>query len=130
MIIYKITNLNNGKIYIGKTTNIKNRWYKHCHNAAKGVTTYLYTAIRKHGKKAFKIEILEECGEIISDDRERYWIKEFDSNNHEIGYNMTEGGDGGNTHRFLSNEHREEIRRKNSEFMKEYRITHKVIITE
>jgi len=98
MVVYKITNKINKKIYIGKSKlSVDKRWKRHIQNALyykrKG---YFYTAIRKYGQDNFNLEILEEI--IIESElnnREKYWIKYYQSNNKNIGYNMTEGGDGG-----------------------------------
>lgn len=55
MIIYKITNLINGKFYIGKQTRIrKNDKYL-------GSGTLIIKAVNKYGRKNFKKEILEVC---------------------------------------------------------------------
>jgi predicted GIY-YIG superfamily endonuclease len=49
MIIYKITNLINQKIYIGQTTgSIQERWEAHCN--PKGDCRKLRNAIKSHGK--------------------------------------------------------------------------------
>ena len=37
MIIYKITNTENGQVYIGRSTNIENRWKQHQEALDKGV---------------------------------------------------------------------------------------------
>lgn len=95
--IYKITNLINGKIYIGQTRfSIKKRYERHLYEAQRGVLQYpLYKAIRKYGNKNFNVEQIEEVSEDLLDERERYWIKYYDSfikNNK--GYNCTYGGEG------------------------------------
>ena len=58
--MYAITNLINGKQYVGVTvTSIDARWRGHCSEALRDVTdTKLSRAIRKYGKKGFKIELL------------------------------------------------------------------------
>lgn len=98
MYVYEITNLINGKSYIGKTTQpIEKRWYQHCKNAEYGKDTYLYRAIRKYGVESFEIMIVEE---VVGDlnVRERHWISCKSP-----AYNMTEGGDGGAIHNQLGN---------------------------
>lgn len=101
MIIYKITNKINGKIYVGQTIKtLKRRLQQHFANSKKS-NTYLCKAIRKHGKENFNIELLEECTSLKKlNKRESYWIKRLDSKNNIIGYNLTNGGDGtiGHTH--------------------------------
>lgn len=55
--IYKITNLINGKVYIGQTTQpIEKRFKSHCY---KDGCTKLYNAMKKYGKSNFSIELLE-----------------------------------------------------------------------
>ena len=97
--IYKITNLINNKIYIGQTVNkIEYRLQEHFHAAI----TYkdksvLHSAMRKYGKEAFIIEVIEECENNKLSDREKYWIAFYDSTNRNIGYNITIGGEGTRT---------------------------------
>lgn len=91
--IYKITNLINNKIYIGKTvSSIAYRWDQHKSAAKHGVEWYLYNAIRKYGEDNFKIEQIEEIKDELLNEREQYWIKYY--NSYKEGYNMTIGGDG------------------------------------
>jgi group I intron endonuclease len=61
-VIYKVTNTVNGHIYIGQTkTALGNRWSKHCSDARSGAGWILAAAIRKHGRKAFTVDVVEEC---------------------------------------------------------------------
>lgn len=84
--IYKITNLINGKIYIGLTTRIvETRWKEHLRGSQE-----IDNAIVEYGKDNFIIETIEECSEEEVDDREIYWIKYYNSYND--GYNRTLGG--------------------------------------
>jgi len=88
-MIYLITNKINNKRYIGKTQKpIKTRWYYHCKNASYGIDTALYRAIRKYGEENFTIEYLCEG----SDAEEILAISSYKPE-----YNMTKGGDGGDT---------------------------------
>lgn len=93
--IYQITNLLNGKIYIGKTLHsIEKRWKEHCNDAyrERNINRPLYAAIRKYGPENFKIETLEEVDEQHLNEREVYWIEILGS--FKNGYNATLGGDG------------------------------------
>jgi len=96
--IYKITNLVNNKIYIGKTVvSEPRRWQAHvwyAHNDIKKDCPYLCNAINKYGKENFKREIIEEIDDKNLFEREIYWINYYASNNHEIGYNLDNGGIG------------------------------------
>ena len=96
MIIYKITNKVNNKVYIGLTTlTLEYRWKRHI-TESKNVSNekHLYKAIRKYGLENFLVEeidhssSLEELGEL-----ERKYIKQFDSTNPNRGYNLTAGGE-------------------------------------
>ncbi len=85
MIVYKITNLINSKIYIGQDKN-NNPYYF-------GSGKLIKKSIKKYGKENFKKEILEECLTIEDmNNKEIYWISEFDSTNRKIGYNISSGG--------------------------------------
>lgn len=88
MIIYKTTNLINGKIYIGKDVKNKKKLFWFWNNSKK--------AIEKYGKENFSKEIIEYCknnDELC--EREIYWIKKLNSTNKNIGYNISKGGIGG-----------------------------------
>ena len=75
--IYKITNLLNNKVYIGKTElTFELRWRDH----------------KKYGEENFFTEIIEQCNNKIINEREKYWIEFYDSYNN--GYNSTLGGEG------------------------------------
>ena len=96
--IYKIINNINGKLYIGKTINLKQRWYKHCYLARKGeIKKHLYAAMRKYGIDNFSIETIEECDDDLADEHEKYWIRYYNTTDKDNGYNCTFGGEGGNT---------------------------------
>ena len=93
--IYKITNQINGKIYIGKTVRtIKVRWHEHNKDFISGRKSHLplYKAFAKYGIENFQIEEIEECSDLILEERERYWIETYGS--FKNGYNATIGGDG------------------------------------
>lgn len=97
MLIYKITNRSNGKVYIGKTRRktVNRRWNEHVSKANKGVSYHLYNAIRKYGESAFGIERLYEAKtptELSA--METFFIVLYQSHKPENGYNMTLGGDG------------------------------------
>jgi group I intron endonuclease len=104
--IYKITNLSNGKIYVGQAvSHILNhkryRPYGHegrfrCHvseafSNKKNQSHYLNNAIRKYGVNDFVVELIEFCETEKSDEREIHYIKEFNSL-YPNGYNLKNGG--------------------------------------
>lgn len=101
MIIYKTTNLINGKFYIGKDKNNNDSYL--------GSGLLLKKAIKKYGKENFKKEILEFCqDEEELNDKEKYWI--LNTNAINLGYNILEGGTGGDT--FTNNPNKLEISKK------------------
>lgn len=112
--IYKITNQINKKIYIGFTSkSINVRLKKHFQNAFNdNIKTYLYDSMRKYGKDNFTIESIYESTDrhITHNTKETFYINSYKSNNSSIGYNMTDGGDGGDT--FSNNPNKELIRKK------------------
>lgn len=97
--IYKIKNIINSKVYIGKTIiDINKRFKKHKNNATKKINRYLYDAMNFYGYENFIIEKIEDVDDNSKlNERERYWISIFKSNDSDFGYNMTIGGDGGKT---------------------------------
>ena len=91
MIIYKITNLINNKIYIGlTTTELKVRWNRHC---VKSDPRHLYCSMRKYGIENFTIEQIDSADSIIKlGELERYYIEKYNSQDPNIGYNLSAGG--------------------------------------
>lgn len=103
-VIYKHTNIINGKMYIGKTKNIKDRWSRN--GERYNGCSHFYAAICKYGWENFTHEILENnLSEEEVDEREQYWIRYFNSDDREIGYNLTKGGEAGS----LSEETKEKM---------------------
>ena len=94
--IYKITNNINQKKYIGKTErDVEIRWKEHLRHIDSLIHLPLYKALKKYGKENFSIEIIEECDDLLLDDREIYWINYYKTYGHKLGYNCTAGGEGG-----------------------------------
>ena len=82
--IYRITNLVNGKIYIGQTVqSLEERFYKHCAKYSDRLhfVMPIKQAIFKYGKENFKIELIEDCDIELLNEREQYWISYYDSYN-------------------------------------------------
>ena len=93
--IYKITNILNDKIYIGKTNStIEQRWKQHCSDRKRTRCEKrpLYDAMNKYGIENFTIEEVEQCSPEEASEREKYWIEYYGS--FKNGYNATSGGDG------------------------------------
>jgi predicted GIY-YIG superfamily endonuclease/DNA-binding MarR family transcriptional regulator len=93
--VYKITNRENGKMYIGKTRNVEKRWYQHVYDSKRN-PTYFGRAICKYGESTFDIEEIDSHeNEDVAYSLEKRWIEKLDSRNPDIGYNLAEGGRGG-----------------------------------
>jgi group I intron endonuclease len=103
--IYKVTNLINRKIYIGKSLREQQDYF--------GSGLQITAAIKKYGKENFIKEILEECSEDVLDSREIFWIEHLNSRDTDIGYNISVGGTGGNHYwSSLDEEGKEGLREK------------------
>ena len=97
MGIYKFQNKENGKIYIGQSISLENRYNQHKNNHKnenlKDYNTPFYRALRKYGFENFTYEILESA-EYFSkqelEEKEIYWVAYYDS--YENGYNANKGG--------------------------------------
>lgn len=91
--IYKITNNINNKVYIGQSRNIHSRLNAHKTRPfninSNDYNKRLYVSIRKYGLENFSFEIIEECLIEELNERENYWIKYYNSNKEEYGYNQT-----------------------------------------
>lgn len=88
--IYKITNLLNGKCYIGQSTDIFNRYKEHLYHSESAIDK----DIRSLGKDFFKLEIIHPCDPdpFMLDHLEKQYITIFRSNDPDYGYNISSGG--------------------------------------
>lgn len=84
--IYKITNLLNGKSYIGQSVHIERRWIEHCLPSKSSIIS---KAIQQYGKNNFKFEVLEECSKNQLNQRENFWIQYYNTLTPN-GYNIAE----------------------------------------
>jgi group I intron endonuclease len=105
MDIYQIRNKITNKSYVGKSANYIKRFESHKKGAIQKVNRRLYDSINHHGIDNFELILLERCSKEESNDRERYWILTLNSITPN-GYNMTKGGDGGNTLEFWLEENK------------------------
>ena len=110
--IYKITNLTTSKKYIGQAVShiLNNNKYKpHGHQGRfrqhiseafskkKNQCHYLNNAIRKYGVEDFDVELIEYCDINKVDEREKYYIKKFNTL-FPNGFNLKNGGSNVFTH--------------------------------
>jgi len=105
--IYKITNNTNNKVYIGQSVNINGRWY--CHKKTLKNNTHrnchLQRSWNKDSMENFTHTVIELCNRNELDDKEKYYISQYNSSNDKYGYNLDGGG-------FSQNEISEETRIK------------------
>ena len=91
--IYKLTSLQTGKCYIGKSTNVKNRIADHFKSSI-GIKSIadqaVHHAILKEGFWNWLIEIVTYCDKDKLNELEKYYIEFFKAQ--EFGYNKTGGG--------------------------------------
>jgi group I intron endonuclease len=103
MVIYKITNLVNNKIYIGQDSKNNPEYL--------GSGIIIKRAIKKYGKEFFNKDILEFCySKEELDAKEKFWINKL--NSIKKGYNISAGG-GGCLGCKQSDETKEKRRQKN-----------------
>lgn len=129
-LVYKISTTESESLYIGKTVQtLEERFKQHLYNAKNDKSNnHFYNAINKYGPDTFTCELVEEIEVDLLSEREKFWIKTFDTFNN--GYNSTEGGEGlegfshsDETKKLISESskgrlHSEETKKKLSEFHK------------
>ena len=111
MIIYKITNKVNNKVYIGKTIrSLESRFKRHLIDAL-SLDTHFARAIRQYGNDAFEaIQIDSATTEAELNLKEQYWIDYYKAI--DTGYNTAMGGIGGNTYKGLTEEELSKVKQK------------------
>lgn len=89
-LIYKLTNLKDGKIYIGQTVHsLEDRWRRHIEYANRGGEGYLQKAIRTYGPDSFdRMTVTIAYNKQQLDELEKYYICSLDTFNPEVGYNQ------------------------------------------
>lgn len=96
-LIYLAKHRKTGKVYIGQTIRrLMDRVKRHYTDANRGKRKqYFSNALKKHGINAFCFGIIEYIfikDKKLLDDREKFWIQHYKSNQKKFGYNMTTGG--------------------------------------
>jgi group I intron endonuclease len=101
--VYKITCLQNNKIYIGSASSIKNssrtkigfyfRWSLHIRDLEKNVhrNKYLQNSWNKYGSDNFIFEIIEITEPYNAENREIYWCNFYNSYDQNFGFNILKG---------------------------------------
>lgn len=111
--VYKITNKVTNKIYIGITNQGSGARYRHhWYESRIGEPSPIHRSMAKYGEDNFTLEIIDFADTYDElKEKEKYWIKQYNSTDKSIGYNLTEGGDGtfGRKH---SEDTKEKIRQK------------------
>ena len=93
MIIYKITNNINKKIYIGQTIDrLCNRWAQHNYNVNNKTNKPLYNAMRKYGVENFQIEEIGGANSISELNYQEWLLIHKNNTLWPNGYNLREGG--------------------------------------
>ena len=94
MLIYLVTNLANGKKYVGQTRlRLEHRWKQHVRDAGNGSSTLIGAAIRKYGTDAFSVSIIcTRSSQAELDTAERFYISSLGTHSSTgNGYNLTAG---------------------------------------
>jgi hypothetical protein len=91
--VYKITNMANGKFYIGSSKNLAERKRQHFNQLRNGthINKHLQHAFDKYGERNFKFEVLEyviDSRALLQ--REQFYIDSLDACNSSVGYNLSE----------------------------------------
>ncbi len=91
--IYKITNISNGKSYVGKSTKVRSRLLDHIKSAI-GISTIsdqrFHHDMLNEGLWNFTFEKLCDCDKDKLNEKEKYYIDYFGTT--EYGYNIKAGG--------------------------------------
>lgn len=114
--IYKITNLKNGKVYIGQTKErFQRRYWFHrwVLNSNKHSNSHLQRSWNKHGAESFEFSVVEVLKKEQINEREIYWISFYREDG--ICYNIQDGGQFTDLHRYMTPEMRRHIGRLNRE---------------
>lgn len=107
--VYKITNIKNGKFYIGSSKNVEFRWSEHKKhlNGNYHINKKLQNAWNFYGKENFSFDILETVNECDLLVKEQFYLNMFKPHMKEIGYNINPSAYGGDT--ITNNPNKEQI---------------------
>ena len=94
--IYTITNLKNGKIYIGQSIDVFDRFKRHIYklNRQCHENEYLQFSWDKYGEQNFEFKLIKACKPKYFDRFEKLYIRTLNLNDRSVGYNISGGGQG------------------------------------
>ena len=98
--VYVIRNIENGKMYIGSTSNpFKKRWENHRQRLRKNEhhSVHLQSSYNKYGKDSFEFQIIEITSPEKARERESYYISLYNTLNPKYGYNIATVNEDGTT---------------------------------
>lgn len=106
--IYKITNTVNGKIYVGSSKVLEERWSRHVRELKQNIhhNIHLQRAWNKYGEENFSFDVLE----VVESDllvKEQYWIDKLNP-----AYNIGSVGGGDNVSKHPKNKEFRELQSK------------------
>jgi len=109
--IYRITNIVNGKFYIGSSVNFCKRWSRHRKDLERGIhrNKHLQASWDKYGAEKFKFELIEELPTEMLLDAEQWYLTNTYCCDPEYGYNFSKFAGGGMRGRKLSDEHKAKL---------------------
>jgi group I intron endonuclease len=91
-VIYCFYCISTGKKYIGQTVNLNRRIISHRKDCRNGLDNKFYRAVKKYGWDNFIFGIVAECEREDLNEKEIFFINNYDTYNN--GYNSTLGGGG------------------------------------
>jgi len=114
--IYQITCTETGKIYIGSTSNLRQRHYVHFWSLRSGKhdNKYLQNAFNKYGEDVFVFEVIELVMPWSLMDREQYWLDTLKPYDRSVGFNIGIKANSGAAGRIPSDETRMKLSQANS----------------
>jgi group I intron endonuclease len=90
--VYGIRNLDNGKLYVGKTLCLYRRCsqykYAFANDKSDHINQYLMAAMKKSGFEKFEMFVLEFCEPDFLQERELWWMQKFNTTCRNLGYNL------------------------------------------
>lgn len=86
--VYSITNIKTGKVYIGSSKNINERWWRHKYDLKlnKHSNRHLQRSYNKYGENAFRFQVIEYCEESERHSLEENYINAYKK--HQEVYNI------------------------------------------